>query len=53
MGYKAVELFAEGAQNRVVVMRDGKYGDMDIYEALEAKKPYDHKLYEIIKILSI
>jgi len=53
MGHKAVELFLSGARNRVVVMKDGKYDDLDIFEALEIEKPYDHRLYEIIKILSI
>ncbi|MCL2377301.1 MAG: 6-phosphofructokinase [Defluviitaleaceae bacterium] len=53
MGYKAVELFVSGAQNRVVVMKNGKYDDLDIFEALEEKKPYNHELYDIIKILSI
>ena len=53
MGHRAVELFQNGAQNRIVLMKDGKYDDMDIFEALETEKPYDHKVYEIIKILSI
>ena len=53
MGYKAVELFVNGAKNRVVVMKDGKYTDLDIFEALQEKKPYDDELYDIIKILSI
>ena len=53
MGYKAVDIFVKGAKNRVVVMKDGKYTDLDIFEALEEKKPYDHELYDIIKILSI
>ena len=53
MGYKAVDLFVNGAKNRVVVMKGGKYADLDIFEALEEKKPYEHELYDIIKILSI
>ena len=53
MGYKAVELLMAGAKNRVVVMKGGKYTDLDIFEALEEKKPYDPEIYDIIKILSI
>jgi len=53
MGYLAVELFMEGAKNRVTVVKNGKYDNMDIFEALEEHKPYDHKTFEIIKILSI
>jgi len=53
MGHRAVELFVEGGENRVVIMKNNKYDDMDIFEALTIEKPYDHRLYEIIKILSI
>lgn len=38
MGSYAVELLANGADNRVVAYRDGKYVDFDINEALAMKK---------------
>lgn len=53
MGYKAVELFQNGVQNRVIVMKDGRYDHLDIFEALETEKPYNSRLYDIIKVLSI
>ena len=53
MGHKAVELFAKGAQNRVVVVKNGKYSDIDIHEAILAEREYCNDLYDIIKILAI
>ena len=53
MGHKAVELVLEDAKNRVIIIKDGKYKDMDIEEAVNANREYDNKLYDIIKILAI
>jgi len=53
MGYKVVELFANGEKNRVMVYEQGDYAHMDIEEALAAKRPYDNEMYEIIKVLAI
>ena len=53
MGYRAVTLLAEGKQNRVVVMRDGKITDLDITEALAMERTFNKKLYEIALKISI
>ncbi|MCL2415369.1 MAG: 6-phosphofructokinase, partial [Defluviitaleaceae bacterium] len=53
MGYRAIELFMSGAKNRVITMKDGKYSDMDIFEAMNAVRPYDESIYDIVKILAI
>ncbi len=52
MGFKAVELLAEGKSSRVVGVIDGKIKDLDIDEALAMPRKFDEKLYEIAKILS-
>ncbi len=53
MGFVAVEQVEQGERNKVIVYRDGKHFAMDLDEALAYKKPYDNRMYEIIKILSI
>lgn len=53
MGYHAVELLASGVGNRVVVMRDNKIVDYDIYEALKMVKPFDKRLYDISNTINI
>ncbi len=53
MGYTAIETLMQKRKNRVVIFKNGKYEDIDINEALECKKEYDNKLYEIIKMLAI
>lgn len=52
MGYHAVEMLHEGKGNRVVVMKGGAVMDLDISEALQQKRVFDERLYEISKILS-
>ncbi|MFT9077895.1 6-phosphofructokinase [Ethanoligenens sp.] len=53
MGYHAVELLASGIGNRVVVMKDSKIVDYDIYEALKMVKPFDERLYNISNTINI
>ena len=53
MGYKAVELLAQGIGNRVVAMTDGKIVDYDITEALNMKRVFDEELYQIALNISI
>ncbi|MFT8889132.1 MAG: 6-phosphofructokinase [Ethanoligenens sp.] len=53
MGYHAVELLASGVGNRVVVMKDSKIVDYDIYEALKMVKPFDERLYNISNTINI
>ncbi len=53
MGYNAVKLIAEGARNRIMVVRDGKYTDIDLEEGLKYKREYDKTLYDILKVLAI
>ena len=49
MGAKAVELLCQGASNRVVVYKDGKFIDYDINEALAMKKSISEYEYKITK----
>lgn len=53
MGYEAVQLLKQGIGNRVVVMKDDKIVNFDIYEALNMKKPVDATLYNIAHEISI
>ena len=53
MGHHAVELLQQGIGNRVVVYRDNKIVDLDILEALNMKKVFDQKLYNIANEISI
>jgi len=53
MGHNAVDLLVNDGKNRVIILKDGKYKDIDIKEAISATKEYDNKLYDIIKILAI
>ena len=52
MGARAVELLCDGASNRVVALRDGKFVDYDINEALAMKKTISPYEYEVSKMLS-
>jgi len=47
MGYKAVDLLSAGIGNRVVVMKNNKIKDYDIFESQKMKKPLDKDLYLI------
>ncbi len=53
MGYYAVELLEKGIGNRVVVSRDNKVVDFDILEALNMKKEFNKRLYDIADVISI
>ncbi|MDF2588351.1 MAG: 6-phosphofructokinase [Anaerocolumna sp.] len=52
MGAIAVDLLCQGASNRVVGYRDGKYVDYDIQEALSMTKDVDQYLYDMCRKLS-
>ena len=51
MGSKAVDILVSGGENRVVCYRDGKFTDLDIFEALEMQKDLDNSLWEISRKL--
>ncbi|MBQ6105239.1 MAG: 6-phosphofructokinase [Lachnospiraceae bacterium] len=51
MGSKAVDILVSGGKNRVVCYREGKFTDMDIFEALEMQKDIDNSLWEISRKL--
>ncbi len=53
LGYEAVQLLMKGIGNRVVVMREDKVVDLDIYGALNMKKDVDEKLYKVAHEISI
>ncbi|MDF2541097.1 MAG: 6-phosphofructokinase [Herbinix sp.] len=52
MGAKAVDLLCEGASNRIVAYKEGKFVDYDIEEALSMTKDIDQYLYDLSKRLS-
>lgn len=52
MGYAAVDLLARGIGNRVVAYQHGELVDIDIFEALKMKKPFEYKLYEIANTIN-
>ncbi len=53
MGNEAVKLLMNNIGNRVVVMKDDKIVDYDIYEALTMKKDVDATLYNVAHEISI
>lgn len=53
MGYHAVQLLMQGIGNRVIVMRDDKIVDFDIYEALKMERKVNTELYKIAHEISI
>ncbi len=52
MGYYAVELLANGGDNRVIAVKNGKLIDYDITEALNMKKTYDERLHSLLTELA-
>lgn len=53
MGNMAVEAIKDGESNKVVVYKNGNHELMDINDAIDAKREYDPKMYELIKIMAI
>ena len=53
MGYYAVQKLIAGESNRVIVLKDDKIADYDIYEALCMKKAVDDNLYKVAHEISI
>ena len=53
MGAIAADLLAEGKTNRVVAMRDGKYVDLDIDEALSMQKHISDYEVRVSRALAI
>lgn len=53
MGFHAVELLEQGIGNRVVISHENKIVDYDILEALNMKKDFNKRLYEIADAISI
>ncbi len=53
MGHKAVCLLEEGKTNRVVAYNKGSIVDFDITEALNMKKQFNEKLYNVAMDISI
>lgn len=53
MGAKAIDLLSEGAKNRVIAYRDGKFIDYDITEALQMEGRMLEYMYEILEGLSM
>ena len=53
MGSYAVDLLEKGIGNRVVCIKDCKFVDYDIYEALEMKKELDKRAYDTAYEISI
>lgn len=53
MGEYAVNIMAEGATNRVVAIKEDKYVDFDIQQALKLPKSLDLSDYDTAMILSV
>ena len=53
MGIYAAQLALSDDGNKVVVFRNGKVASMDFEKAFEMKKPFDKKLLELAKEISI
>lgn len=53
LGYSAVKLLEKGIGNRVVAIKNDEVVNYDIFEALNMKKPFDLKMYEIANVTSI
>jgi 6-phosphofructokinase 1 len=53
MGFHAVELLMQNQGNRVVAMKNGQIVDYDITDALNMKKSFNKKLYDIALKISI
>lgn len=51
-GSKAVDLLAEGKTDRVVVLRNNSYVDLDINEALKMKRQWSEDIYETNRSVS-
>ncbi len=52
MGAYAIDLLCNGASNRIVGYRNGKFVDYDVQEALSMTKDIDQYLYDMSKKLS-
>lgn len=53
MGFMAVEAAKNKNANKIVIFRNGKHELISLEEAFAAKREYNHKLYQITKILAI
>jgi 6-phosphofructokinase 1 len=53
MGNMAVEAIKNNNVNKAVIFRSGKHELIDLTEALEAKREYNNKMYELTKILAV
>jgi len=53
MGYKAVELLAQGIGNRVVAEKHGQIMDFDIEEALAMQKTIDKNYFAMTAAISL
>lgn len=52
-GYKAVQLLRKNKSSRVVGINQNQIIDMEIHDALNVKRKFDEKMYELANILSI
>ena len=52
MGYEAVCLLSRGVKNRVICLREDRYVDYDIEEALAMKKDLDPEYDELMRVLT-
>ena len=53
LGYRAVELLANGIGNRVVGLQRDEIVDYDIVEALKMVKHFDIDLYKMANVISL
>lgn len=53
MGHMAVEAIKNGIINKAAIYRNGRHELIDLNEAIESKREYDPRMYEITKILAV
>ncbi len=52
MGYRAVDILANGGTNRVVCINDGRMCDIDIEEALQLQKGIDNEEWTVLEAMT-
>jgi 6-phosphofructokinase 1 len=53
MGYLAVDAIVKNEMNKAIIVCNGKHKLMDLNEAINCEKQYDHEIYEMIKVLAV
>jgi 6-phosphofructokinase 1 len=52
MGYRAVDILANGGTNRIIAIQDGKMSDIDIEEGLACHKGIDMEEWTVLEAMT-